>query len=106
MQVSGSLHVDGKIDGVVNAEHNLSVGKAGQISGLVQAQVIYLSGCLEGKVQCQGLEILSSGHFTGELVSGELTIERGGKFIGQSYEQTSNEPIMGNPVGQIESKKI
>lgn len=105
MQVSGSLHVDGQIDGVINAEQNIAIGKAGQITGLVQAQIIYLSGSLEGKVQCQGLEILSSGRFTGELVSGELTIERGGKFIGQSYEQTNSEPIVGNSVGQIESKK-
>lgn len=104
MHVAGSLHIDGQIDGAVNAEQDISIGKTGQITGFVQANIIYLSGSLEGKVQCKGLEILSSGRFTGELVSGELTIERGGKFVGQSYDQTSTEQLVENPVGQLESK--
>ena len=106
LHVSGSLHVDGHIEGVVHSAQNLSIGQAGQVNGLVQAQIVYLSGCLEGKVECQALEILSTGRFTGELVSGELTIERGGKFVGQSYEQPADASVMEASIGQIESRKI
>ena len=104
------MHVDGQIDGSIRAELDISVGQKGQINGLVQARVIYLSGCLEGKVQCQSLEILSNGRFVGELISGELTIERGGKFIGQSFyqEETDAAPLvdseLDSKISRIESK--
>ncbi|WP_052501411.1 bactofilin family protein [Thiomicrospira microaerophila] len=107
LQLAGSLHVDGRIEGSVQTALDISVGQNGQINGLVQARVIYLSGCLEGKVRCQGLEVLSNGRFLGELISGELTIERGGKFIGQSFEQPDADTtaLFDGEVGQIESKK-
>jgi len=54
---------------------------------------LVLSGVLEGKVACERIDILSSGKLLGELVSGEMTIEVGGKFIGERRELQEGELI-------------
>lgn len=84
--MKGPLHVDGRVEGVIDTSFDVSVGFSGQVSGLVKARFIALSGTLEGKVACEKIDILESGKLIGELISGELTVETGGKFIAQTHE--------------------
>ena len=56
-----------------------------------------LSGVLDGKVACEKIDILQSGKLIGELISGELTVETGGKFIGQSHEMTEGGMVVSLP---------
>lgn len=57
---------------------------------------------LEGKVTCERIDILSSGKFIGELISGEVTIEAGGKFIGECRELTEGGLTVSLPVDRRE----
>lgn len=85
------------MDGVIDSEFDVSIGTTGQVVGLVKARTIVLSGVLEGKVACEKLDILKTGKLIGELISGELTVETGGKFIGQSHEMTEGGMVVSLP---------
>lgn len=90
------MHVDGHIEGIVETSFDVSIGHNGSVSGMVKARSIYLSGELDGKIACERIEILSTGRLMGELISGELTIETGGKFIGQSRELSESGIVVGS----------
>ncbi len=100
------MHVDGRIDGIVETRFDIVIGPKGSLTGLVKARSIYLSGQLEGKVACERIEILATGKLMGELISGELTIESGGKFVGHSRELDESGMILGldDEADQAESK--
>lgn len=75
----------------------MSIGITGQVIGLIKARSIVLSGVLDGKVACERLDILETGKLIGELISGEFTVETGGKFIGQSHEMTEGGMVVSLP---------
>lgn len=107
--MQGALHIDGHIDGIVETSYDISIGQNGSLNGLIKARSIFLSGKLEGKVACERIEILETGKLVGELISGELTIETGGKFIGQSRELSESGIIVGvedEKPAQIERPKF
>lgn len=107
--MQGALHIDGHIDGIVETSYDISIGQNGSLNGLIKARSIFLSGKLEGKVACERIEILETGKLVGELISGELTIEAGGKFIGQSRELSESGIIVGvedEKPAQIERPKF
>ncbi len=91
------MHIDGRIDGVIDSQYDLSIGTQGEVKGYVKARTIVLSGVLEGKVACERIDILSTGKLIGELVSGEMSVEAGGKFIGESRELTEGGLIVSLP---------
>ncbi|KUJ71818.1 polymer-forming cytoskeletal protein [Thiomicrospira sp. WB1] len=95
--LEGALHIDGEIDGILETEHEISIGDQGTVSGLVRAKNIVVSGVLEGKVVCESIDILSTGKLMGEVVCGEMMIEAGGKFIGESRELTEGGLIVSFP---------
>jgi len=96
-ELKGSLHIDGRVEGVIDTEFDVSIGVSGQVSGLIKARSIVLSGVLDGKVACEKIDILQTGKLIGELISGEFTVETGGKFIGQSHEMTEGGMVVSLP---------
>lgn len=91
------MHIDGRIDGIVETEYDISIGNQGMVTGLVKAKSIVVSGTLEGKVACETIDILSTGKMLGEVICGEMVIESGGKFIGESRELTEGGLIVSFP---------
>lgn len=96
-ELKGSLHIDGRVEGVIDSEYDVSIGITGHVTGLVKARSIVLSGVLDGKVACERIDILEKGRLIGELISGEFTVETGGKFIGQSHEMTEGGMVVSLP---------
>jgi len=82
---------------VIDSEFDVSIGINGHVTGLVKARSIVLSGVLDGKVACEKIDILQTGKLIGELISGEFTVETGGKFIGQSHEMTEGGMVVSLP---------
>ena len=91
------MHVDGRVDGLIDSDHDLSIGQSGHVTGLVKAQKVVLSGIFEGKMICEEIEILSSGKLIGDLVCNNFVVETGGKFIGQSHEMTEGGMVVSLP---------
>ncbi len=59
---------------------------------------------MEGKVACETMEILKDGKLCGELVCGEMLVEAGGKFIGESRELTEGGIVVSFP--ELEGKEL
>jgi len=91
------LHIDGRVDGVIDSNYDLSIGNTGHVTGLVKARSVVLSGTFEGKIACESIDILSTGKLIGELICSEFIVETGGKFIGQSHEMTEGGLVVSLP---------
>lgn len=80
----GSIRIDGKLTGTLNAEGGLVVGTTGEIVGDITAKTLVSGGNLQGKVIIHDRTVLESTcHFTGELFTQKLIIEEGALFDGQ-----------------------
>jgi len=94
--------------GTVYSEGFISVGVSGSVLGDIQADKIIVSGKVEGNVTCNTLEIMQSGDVRGEINTGELVIEHGGIFIGNSRRIDGSMPSLNAPemqATQIETQR-
>lgn len=89
MSVEGDLHLDGQMDGNINAV-NVSIGKTGLFKGDLIATHITVSGRIDGKIRCELLELLDGCHVHGEVLCRDLVVEKGAKFVGSTREATEN----------------
>jgi len=98
------LHLDGHVDGVINAV-NFSVGKTGVLIGELIATHVTVSGRVDGKIRCDLLELLDGCQVHGEVHCHDLVVEKGAKFIGSTRETIEGTVLsMGQasaPVGHI-----
>lgn len=78
------LHVDGYIEGVIDSNNLIVIGKRGHIKGELRAEKLVVSGKFEGSANCSKVEVLTDGMYTGDVLSNELIIESKAKFQGQS----------------------
>jgi cytoskeletal protein CcmA (bactofilin family) len=110
ISTDGTLHVDGKIEGVILEANIVSIGKAGEIVGDIKANNLIVSGLFDGKINCNEVEILSSGRVIGEIQYNELTIETGGKFEGNGIRKgsklTSKYKSIENKITNIINKPV
>lgn len=89
LDLYGNLHIDGRVEGRVVSEHDVSIGASGSFEGEIRAARILVSGQVSGRVECGHLEIVKTGKVSGEVASSALVIEPGGQFVGES--RTSDE---------------
>lgn len=80
-----SFYVDGEIEGEIDSENIVTVGKKGVVVGRLTAKSVIIGGEVKGKVECDSCEILSGGRVKGEVYSISLVIEAGGMLEGSSY---------------------
>ena len=81
--VRGSLRIEGEVEGNVHEANEVTVGTDGRIQGDVCAQVVTVSGTVEGSIVAhKQLEIKEGGKVTGNIRTGKLLIEEGAVFEG------------------------
>jgi cytoskeletal protein CcmA (bactofilin family) len=85
VELTGPLLVDGIVEGQIHSQGDVVIGTAGRVIGQINAQKVYINGVLKGSVSAKEVEILSQGQLYGDLLSGELIIEKGGRFQGNSH---------------------
>lgn len=84
LKPEGSLHIDGKIEGQVVTESDVSIGADGSFEGEIKAHRMVVSGFARGRIECDSLEIVDKGRVLGEVASRAFIIEPGGQFVGES----------------------
>jgi cytoskeletal protein CcmA (bactofilin family) len=92
LTLSGNLHIDGDVKGIIRSEADVAVGRQGRFQGDIHARRLVVSGELNGTVDCEWLEIVAGGRVNGEVTLEGMMIESGGFFEGQSRrknEQTT-----------------
>lgn len=84
LTLSDSLHLDGRIDGDIQSEGDVTIGQSGRLEGEIRARRVLISGQVSGRIDAERLEIVAGGTVEGNVVTVDLVIEPGGRFNGSS----------------------
>ena len=87
LQVTGRLHVDGVLEGYVDASDDLAVGRQGVVRGTVRARQVTVNGTLEGELHCDSLHIEKGGRVSARVYSDELIVDPQASFVGERRMQ-------------------
>lgn len=105
-EISGdeSLHVDGRVKGIIRLKGDLFVGVGGIVEAEIDARNVVVQGTITGKVLARRqLEVQPSGRFNGECTAASYEIREGAVFEGVSRMISSSAPQNGTawvPSGQ------
>jgi cytoskeletal protein CcmA (bactofilin family) len=83
LNVSGTLRVDGTVEGHLDAD-NVILSESAEVKGEIKAKKIIIGGKMVGNVRAQDLvEIKSKGKVWGDIFTPKLTIIEGAEFNGK-----------------------
>lgn len=84
IDTKGTLRIDGKMEGNVNADWVI-LGEKASLNGDVTARGIIVGGKIEGNLKAKEIvDIKSKGQVSGDICTNKLTIVEGGMFDGKS----------------------
>ncbi len=85
IKTSGSLLIDGKVEGDVACGHDITMGKTGSIKGNTTVNSIVVEGTVEGNIVAhERIELKASTRMTGDLKAKRLSVEEGVAFSGKA----------------------
>jgi cytoskeletal protein CcmA (bactofilin family) len=83
LRSQGSLHVFGQVEGELIAEDEIYVAEGAIIRARVAASTVVVAGTVSGTIECtQRLEVLDSGHVSGDVTSPTLVVHEGATVEG------------------------
>ncbi|GAB4389815.1 MAG: polymer-forming cytoskeletal protein [Thermodesulfovibrionales bacterium] len=83
VSTKGTLRVDGKVDGNVEADWVILSGQA-HVKGDVEATGIIVGGTIDGNLRAREvIEVKNKGRVKGDIVTGKLTVSEGGYVEGK-----------------------
>lgn len=99
LRFSNDLIIDGRIEGEVNSEGDLTVGENATVVGDIRTRSVVVFGRVEGNITVTDrCELKQNAELHGDVAAGKLAIEEGATFMGSS--------TVGNPKsGSSSSKK-
>ncbi|MBI5022115.1 MAG: polymer-forming cytoskeletal protein [Ignavibacteriales bacterium] len=84
LRTPGSIRIDGKIVGEVNATQNIAIGSTGDVDGNITAKSITIGGKIKGIVVAQEkLVFESKAIIKGDIRAAKLVIDEGATFDGK-----------------------
>lgn len=93
----GSARIDGKCQGIIESEDEITIGAFANIEGKINAKSIVVNGEIKGELTAtEKVSILSNGDFEGNLHTpvGGIAVNKGGKFEGTFYTvDTPQSPV-------------
>jgi cytoskeletal protein CcmA (bactofilin family) len=85
VKFTNDLVVDGKIEGEINSDGNLTVGENARIKAEVKTATIVVYGKVHGNLTATDrIELKSSAEVVGDIKAKTLSIEAGAIFVGKS----------------------
>lgn len=91
---SGSVRIDGKLEGELQCTGDAVIGKSAQIKGNLNVTSISVEGTVNGNIIAKDrIELKSSARVLGDIKSKRLSVEDGVTFIGRSEVNPSGSPI-------------
>ncbi|WP_181388323.1 bactofilin family protein [Vibrio albus] len=89
--LTGNIQIDGKVDGTIRTTKLVTISPSGSVEGKIYADHAIINGQFEGDIYAKNVDVLANGCLKGEVTSAELTIEKGGSFLGISKTVSSDE---------------
>ena len=99
IRLSGDIQVDGYVEGKIVCDRSLIISASGRVKGEVTADKIIINGLFDGECYANSVEILPQGKAHGIIHCDDLSIERGGSFLGKTLP-TSTEDVISLPKGE------
>jgi cytoskeletal protein CcmA (bactofilin family) len=91
---SGSVRIDGKLEGELHCGGDAVIGKSAQIKGNLVVNSVSIEGSVQGNVTANDrIEMKSSARVTGDIRAKRLSVEDGVTFIGRSEVNPSGSPL-------------
>jgi cytoskeletal protein CcmA (bactofilin family) len=82
IHVTGSLRVDGIIDGDVSATRRIQVGSDGRVTGDLSAEQLKIAGRVEGHLEGEFVHLLPEARVAGSVRASRLVMEEGATLDG------------------------
>lgn len=96
LKSSGSLRVDGRVEGTVETTGDLIVGESGVLVANVQAASVLVAGEVQGQVRATArLEVAATGRIKGDVETPVLVVNEGGRIDGKCSMTTPERPPAG-----------
>lgn len=85
LKFSHDLIIDGKIEGEVVSDGNLTVGENAHVRGEIKTKSVTVFGQVDGNITVSDrCELKSNAKLCGDIAAGTLAIEEGAMFMGAS----------------------
>jgi len=82
---SGSIRLDGTVQGDIDCQGNVTIGEQGKVFGKVDGLSITIGGKVEGEIKAKEKLILESkANLKGNIFTKILVVESGARFDGKS----------------------
>ncbi|MEJ2194192.1 MAG: polymer-forming cytoskeletal protein [Ignavibacteriaceae bacterium] len=82
---SGNIRVDGEIIGDIFSKSNVTIGERANVNGQINAEAVTIGGKVSGTIVAKQKCVLDSkGDLKGDIITQNLVIESGAKFVGNS----------------------
>lgn len=87
---SGTIRIDGKLDGELHCEKDAVVGKSAIVKGNLNVNAAVVEGTVNGNIIARDrVELKSSAKLSGDLKAKRLVVEDGVTFVGRSEVSAS-----------------
>ena len=84
LDTSGSLRIDGKLDGSVRRADTVVLGVGAVMSGDVHAREVVIGGTITGNVHAtERVELQATAIVTGDILTQTILVQEGGVVIGR-----------------------
>ncbi|WAC21626.1 polymer-forming cytoskeletal protein [Luteolibacter sp. SL250] len=98
VKFANDLVVDGKIEGEISSDGNLTVGENARIKAEIKTNTVVIYGKVHGNISVTDrVELKSSAEVVGDIKAKTLSIEAGAIFVGKS---TVGTPAQGAPASK------
>jgi len=110
LRAAEEVVVEGKVEGSINVNHRVIIGKSGIVKADIQASEIVIHGRVDGNVSAdKKVEIVPEGILNGNIIAQKVVLAEGAVFKGNidmsAKEEKKPEPAPPAPVPDPKAKK-
>lgn len=85
LKFSNDLIIDGKIEGEVSSDGDLTIGENARVKGDINTRTVTVFGKVTGNITvADRCELKQNAELVGDIKAGKLAIEEGATFLGSS----------------------
>ena len=101
VKASGSIRIDGKLDGELTCAGDAVIGKGATIKGNITVNSVTISGTVNGNITAKDrIEMKTSGRVMGDIKAKRLAVEDGVTFVGKSEVNPSGGALSAAPAAE------
>ena len=94
IKTSGSIQIDGRVQGEIFSEGDVTLGKSGAVKGNLDVNSVSISGTVQGNISARDkIELKSTARVMGDIRAKRLTVEDGVTFVGKTEVNPTGGPI-------------